>query len=71
MYIPIEGAAAGFDEAERCGLHHIQFVPLDPPYDASVPLHKGLERRGDVILAYEMNGEEISPDHGSKIIILA
>ena len=66
----LESMGVTYDEAERCGWQHIQFVPLDPPYDASVPLHKGLERRGDVILAYEMNGEEIPPDHGYPIRVL-
>ncbi|KAJ3305639.1 hypothetical protein HDV03_001284 [Kappamyces sp. JEL0829] len=33
-------------------------------YGASIPLEKGIDPRGDVILAYEMNGEPIPADHG-------
>ena len=53
-----------YNIAEREGLKHIQFVPLDPPYDASVPFDKGFEERNDVLLAYEMNGVPIPREHG-------
>lgn len=33
-------------------------------YGASIPLTKALDPRGDVILAYEMNGEPLTRDHG-------
>jgi sulfite oxidase len=33
-------------------------------YGASIPIQKALDPRGDVILAYEMNGEDIPVDHG-------
>jgi sulfite oxidase len=50
--------------AEEEGVKHIQFIPLDPPYDASVPFHRGFEERNDVLLAYEMNGGPIPREHG-------
>ncbi len=33
-------------------------------YGASIPIEKVLDRRGDVILAFQMNGEPIPADHG-------
>jgi sulfite oxidase len=59
-------AWVGVDEetAERVGIEHIHMYPLDPPYDASIPLDKAVNRKGDVLLAYEMNGQELPPDHG-------
>eukprot|EP00043_Microstomoeca_roanoka_P001918 m.35362 g.35362 ORF g.35362 m.35362 type:complete len:495 (-) comp11131_c2_seq1:37-1521(-) len=58
--------AAGLTEAEanRLGVRFINLYPLDPPYDASVPVDKALSVTGDVILAYEMNGQSLPPDHG-------
>ncbi|XP_018804837.1 PREDICTED: probable sulfite oxidase, mitochondrial [Bactrocera latifrons] len=45
----------------------LEGADLDPtshPYGASIPLSKALDERGDVILAYEMNGKTLSRDHG-------
>ena len=44
----------------------VQHVHLDGAegYGASIPIEKALDPRGDVILAYEMNGESIPADHG-------
>lgn len=39
-------------------------------YGASIPIWKALERRGDVILAYEMNGVPIPRDHGFPIRVI-
>lgn len=33
-------------------------------YGASVPIQKALAESGDVLLAYEMNGQPIPRDHG-------
>jgi hypothetical protein len=35
--------------------------------EASIPLHKAMNLYGDVLLAYEMNGETLSPSHGFPI----
>lgn len=37
------------------------------PYGASIPFWKAVDRKGDVLLAYEMNGEPLSRDHGFPI----
>ncbi|XP_014248665.1 probable sulfite oxidase, mitochondrial [Cimex lectularius] len=54
---------------------HVQFEGLDTdptntPYGASIPIEKVLDPRGDVILAYEMNGEPLSRDHGFPIRVV-
>lgn len=38
--------------------------PTSNCYAASIPLSKAMDPRGDVILAYEMNGEPLTRDHG-------
>ncbi|KAH8881724.1 hypothetical protein GQ53DRAFT_754166 [Thozetella sp. PMI_491] len=43
--------------------HHVQFSGLEA-YGASIPLAKALDPRGDVILAFRMNGEPLPRDHG-------
>ncbi|KAM7308658.1 sulfite oxidase [Ixodes scapularis] len=53
-------------------IEHVVFdgLDLDPtgnPYGASVPAHKALNPKADVILAYEMNGEPLPRDHGFPI----
>ncbi|KAL6432714.1 hypothetical protein ACFW04_006253 [Cataglyphis niger] len=54
---------------------HVQFegYDLDPsgtPYGASIPIAKAMDPKGDVILAYEMNGKPLSKDHGFPIRII-
>eukprot|EP00049_Salpingoeca_infusionum_P013216 m.246811 g.246811 ORF g.246811 m.246811 type:complete len:623 (+) comp15387_c0_seq1:179-2047(+) len=55
------------DTARQMGVKYINLYPLDPPYDASVPVKKALDHDGDVILAYEMNGEPVPRDHGFPV----
>ncbi|OAD59884.1 putative sulfite oxidase, mitochondrial [Eufriesea mexicana] len=55
--------------------NHVQFegYDLDPsgtPYSASIPIHKGMDCRADVILAYEMNGQIIPRDHGFPVRVI-
>jgi sulfite oxidase len=42
---------------------HVCFDAVEG-YGASIPIEKALDPRGDVILAYEMNGAPIPVDHG-------
>lgn len=51
------------------GLKHVQFVSEDG-MEASIPLQKALNRRGDVLLAYEMNGEDVPPQHGWPLRVI-
>uniref|UniRef100_A0A8D9A398 sulfite oxidase n=1 Tax=Cacopsylla melanoneura TaxID=428564 RepID=A0A8D9A398_9HEMI len=53
-------------------VQHVHFEGLDidlarTPYAASIPATKALDPRGDVILAYEMNGEPLTRDHGAPL----
>lgn len=40
------------------------------PYGASIPISKALDPRGDVIIAYEMNGESLPADHGFPVRVI-
>eukprot|EP00040_Diaphanoeca_grandis_P013428 m.67895 g.67895 ORF g.67895 m.67895 type:complete len:587 (+) comp23883_c0_seq2:283-2043(+) len=63
----LEYAGVSQDDADKFGLENVQFIPMDNPYDASIPMHKATDKRGDVLLAYEMNGDELSREHGYPI----
>lgn len=68
-------AAAGFDETQSPDVRHVQFEGLDvdnasSPYGASIPIEKAADPRGDVLLAYEMNGKPLSRDHGFPVRVL-
>lgn len=39
-------------------------------YGASIPIDKATDRRGDVLLAYEMNGEPLPHDHGYPLRVI-
>ena len=68
-------ALAGFDEDKSPGARHVIFEGLDVDpsndhFNASIPIEKAADPRGDVILAYEMNGEQLSRDHGYPIRVI-
>eukprot|EP00501_MAST-03F_sp_TOSAG23-6_P001925 GSMAST32.ASY1.ANO1.2005.1 assembled CDS len=54
----------------RDGAKYVQFTATDKPYDASVSVHKACSHQGDVLLAFEMNGEELPPEHGYPVRVL-
>jgi sulfite oxidase len=61
---------------ESLGVQHVQFEGLDfditdTSYGASIPVYKAMDSRGDVLLAYEMNGKELPLDHGFPVRIIA
>ena len=58
------------DDAAEAGAKHVQFTALDKPYDASIPVEKAVSRRGDVLLAFEMNGEPLPREHGFPVRVL-
>lgn len=61
---------AGLDLAEPAeDLHHAHFSGEDA-YGASIPLEKAIDPRGDVLLACEMNGEILPPDHGYPVRVI-
>ena len=61
---------AGVKDGEEFDVHHIHLEGLDhnhltgDRYGASIPVEKAMDIRGDCILAFQMNGEEIPRDHG-------
>ena len=48
---------------------HAQFVGAEA-YGSSIPIETAVDKRGDVLLAYEMNGEPLPPDHGAPLRVL-
>ena len=48
---------------------HIHFEGIDG-VKASIPIEKVMNPYGDVILAYEMNGEELPRDHGYPLRVI-
>lgn len=65
---------AGFSE-EREGEWHVCFEGLDAdaagaPYGASIPYGRAVSPAADVLLAYEMNGEELPRDHGFPLRVV-
>lgn len=64
-------ADAGFNVADPPDeVQHAQFVGAEA-YGASIPLFKAIDPRGDVILACQMNGKDIPPDHGFPLRVIA
>ncbi|XP_046981102.1 sulfite oxidase-like [Schistocerca americana] len=66
--------AAGYKD-NHPKAQHVQFEGLDTdvsnmPYGASVPFEKAIDPRNDVLLAYEMNGEPLSRDHGFPVRVI-
>ena len=57
-------------EAQRRGIKHVHFIGQDDPYDASIPIETALDPQKDVLLAYEMNGEEMPAEHGYPIRVV-
>jgi sulfite oxidase len=51
------------DEPPDSSKMHVQFSGLEA-YGASIPLATALDPRGDVLLAYGMNGQPLPRDHG-------
>ncbi|KAK9509718.1 hypothetical protein O3M35_006973 [Rhynocoris fuscipes] len=63
------------DICEFVGAEHVKFegydrTPQNVPFGSSMPLLKALDPRGEVLLAYEMNGEPLSRDHGFPLRLL-
>lgn len=57
------------------GVRHVQFEGADADgagqaYAASIPVHRALDTRADVLLAYEMNGAPLTRDHGAPLRVV-
>ncbi|KAL6464779.1 hypothetical protein MHYP_G00270960 [Metynnis hypsauchen] len=65
----------GFGPEVAAKARHVQFEGLDldvtgTSYGASIPLNKAVSEEGDVLLAYEMNGEDLPKDHGYPVRVI-
>ncbi|KAI9735701.1 MAG: hypothetical protein M1818_006309 [Claussenomyces sp. TS43310] len=49
--------------------HHAQFMGLEA-YGASIPIEKAIDARGDVLLAFRMNGRDLPSDHGFPLRVI-
>lgn len=52
---------------------HFEGLDTDPTYTsyaASIPLSKAMDPRGDVLLAFEMNGKPLNRDHGYPLRVI-
>lgn len=54
---------------ESRGVKHVIAYGLDD-MEASIPIEKALSPFGDVLLAYEMNGEALSAEHGAPVRLI-
>ena len=48
---------------------HAQFHAAEA-YGASIPIEKAVDKRGDVLLAYQMNGRDLPRDHGYPLRVI-
>lgn len=67
--------AAGLRAEDETDGEHVQFVGADADisgsrYAASIPLHRALDPRADVLLALEMNGAPLTRDHGAPLRVV-
>ncbi|XP_065085218.1 sulfite oxidase, mitochondrial [Ochlerotatus camptorhynchus] len=58
------------DETSHVHFEGLDTDPTSTPYGASIPLSKAMDPRGDVILAYEMNGQPLNRDHGYPVRVI-
>ena len=63
--IPLQASGVDVDEEslEDNGIAHCQFAAHEG-MEASIPIKKAVSRSGDVILAFEMNGQSVPASHG-------
>merc|ERR1719384_3115817 len=59
-------AGVSLEGIEWGGLKHVVLQGMDD-MQASIPIEKALSPFGEVLLAYEMNGEDLPPEHGYPV----
>jgi len=62
-----EDAQRGF---HVCFASNVAPCEDDKDYGGSIPLEKAMAKDGDVMLAYEMNDEPLTPDHGFPLRVV-
>jgi len=63
LYIPKNLQHVHFEGADRDPRSHVH-------YEASIPLKKAMDPTGDVLLAFEMNGQPLPRDHGYPLRVI-
>ncbi|KAF7974782.1 hypothetical protein HWV62_11263 [Athelia sp. TMB] len=58
------------DSLHVCFASHAAICEEDESYSVSIPLAKVLDPEGDVLLAYEMNACELTPEHGHPLRVV-
>lgn len=53
------------------GVDHVDSRIVSAFCEASIPVEKALSPYGDVLLAYEMNGEPLNMEHGAPVRVIA
>lgn len=62
-------AGLSHENVEAFEVQHVIFKSLDG-MEASIPVEKALSPYGDVLLAYEMNGEPLNMEHGAPVRVI-
>jgi len=57
---------AGLEDPSEAGVEHVQFEAIEG-LQASIPVQKAVSPWGDTLVAYEMNGVEITREHGYPV----
>ena len=70
--LDVDSMYLGKIDPHDMGIKHVQFEAYDATetgmtYGASVPIDKVVDAKGDCLVAYEMNGVPIPPDHGKPV----
>ncbi|EGN98671.1 hypothetical protein SERLA73DRAFT_160387 [Serpula lacrymans var. lacrymans S7.3] len=64
------GIPTNCDDLHVCLASHIAPCEQDTYYGVSIPIEKVMDEGGDVLLAYEMNDEPLTPEHGFPLRIV-
>mmetsp|Transcript_64961 Transcript_64961/g.104978 ORF Transcript_64961/g.104978 Transcript_64961/m.104978 type:complete len:650 (+) Transcript_64961:39-1988(+) len=59
-------AGLSLESVDSFGVKHVVFIGQDD-MQASIPIEKALSPYGDVLVAYEMNGEPLPEEHGAPV----
>ncbi|EJD06445.1 molybdopterin binding oxidoreductase [Fomitiporia mediterranea MF3/22] len=70
LHAGVDESMAMDDDVHVWFASHVSTCQDDSYYGGSIPLRKALDPEGDVLLAYDMNSQSMSPDHGYPLRIV-